>query len=83
MNLAGIEHHADRLLLLDQGRVIESGPARQIATAPATDYGKRLMAATPAIVRTLGRIAGHWRNHPRNGKGDGHFSQARLATRAD
>ena len=52
-DLAGIEHHADRLLLLDQGRVAESGTARQIATAPATDYGKRLMAATPRLAEPL------------------------------
>jgi peptide/nickel transport system ATP-binding protein len=48
-DLAGIEHHADRLLLLDQGKVIETGSATQIAKAPATDYGKRLMAATPRL----------------------------------
>lgn len=52
-DLAGIEHHADRLLLLDSGRVVESGAARQIATAPATDYGKRLMAATPRLSEPL------------------------------
>ncbi|MBK8374114.1 ATP-binding cassette domain-containing protein [Sphingorhabdus sp.] len=55
-DLAGIEHHADRLLLLDQGRVIESGSARQIATAPATDYGKRLMAATPRLSEPLAEL---------------------------
>jgi ABC-type glutathione transport system ATPase component len=48
-DLAGIEHHADRLLLLDQGKVAEAGNAGQIATAPATDYGRRLMAATPRL----------------------------------
>jgi ABC-type glutathione transport system ATPase component len=52
-DLAGIEHHADRLLLLDQGRVAEAGPAKQIATAPATDYGQRLMAATPRLSEPL------------------------------
>jgi ABC-type glutathione transport system ATPase component len=48
-DLAGIEHHADRLLLLDQGKVAEAGNAGQIATVPATDYGRRLMAATPRL----------------------------------
>ncbi len=48
-DLAGIEHHANRLLLLDKGRVIESGAARQIALSPASDYGKKLMAATPRL----------------------------------
>lgn len=52
-DLAGIEHHADRLLLLDSGKVAESGTARQIATAPTTDYGKRLMAATPRLSEPL------------------------------
>jgi ABC-type glutathione transport system ATPase component len=52
-DLAGIEHHADRLLLLDQGKVVESGAARQIASSPTTDYGKRLMAATPRLSERL------------------------------
>lgn len=52
-DLAGIEHHADHLLLLDQGKVAESGAAGQIAMAPATDYGKRLMAATPRLSEPL------------------------------
>ena len=52
-DLAGIEHHADRLLLLEHGKVVEAGPARQVATAPATDYGKRLMAATPRLTEAL------------------------------
>lgn len=55
-DLAGIEHHADRLLLLDQGRVSEAGLARQIATAPTTDYGKRLMAATPRLSEPMAEL---------------------------
>jgi ABC-type glutathione transport system ATPase component len=56
-DLAGIEHHADRLLLLDKGRVTEDGPAKQIATAPATDYGQRLMAATPRLSEPLAPLS--------------------------
>jgi ABC-type glutathione transport system ATPase component len=52
-DLAGIEHHADRLLLLEHGKVVETGTARQVATAPTTDYGKRLMAATPRLTEPL------------------------------
>jgi ABC-type glutathione transport system ATPase component len=48
-DLAGIENHADRLLLLKDGRVVETGPAQQVARAPASDYGKQLMAATPRL----------------------------------
>jgi ABC-type glutathione transport system ATPase component len=52
-DLAGIEHHADRLLLLEHGRVVEAGSAKQVATAPTTDYGKRLMAATPRLTEAM------------------------------
>jgi ABC-type glutathione transport system ATPase component len=52
-DLAGIDRHADRLLLLDKGRVMESGPAEAIARAPTTDYGQRLMAATPRLSEPL------------------------------
>jgi ABC-type glutathione transport system ATPase component len=55
-DLAGIEKHADRLLLLDQGQVAESGAAKQIALTPKTDYGKRLMAATPRMAEPLAEL---------------------------
>jgi ABC-type glutathione transport system ATPase component len=48
-DLAGIEKHADRLLLLQDGKVIEDGDARTVSLNPATDYGQRLMAATPRL----------------------------------
>jgi ABC-type glutathione transport system ATPase component len=52
-DLAGIEHHADRLLLLENGRVAEAGEARTIALSPQSDYGRRLMAATPRLYEPL------------------------------
>ncbi len=52
-DLAGIEKHADRLLLLEAGKVAEEGAASQVALTPATDYGKRLMAATPRLAEPL------------------------------
>jgi ABC-type glutathione transport system ATPase component len=52
-DLAGIEKHADRLFLLDKGKVAESGSAAQIALTPQSDYGKRLMAATPRLAEPL------------------------------
>ncbi|MFM2411121.1 MAG: hypothetical protein RL481_1949 [Pseudomonadota bacterium] len=48
-DLAGIERYADRLLLLEAGKVAEAGSAAQIALKPASDYGRRLMAATPRL----------------------------------
>lgn len=48
-DLAGIERYADRLILLEKGRVIESGDARAVALRPVSDYGQRLMAASPRL----------------------------------
>ncbi len=48
-DLAGIERHADRLLLLESGKVTEAGEARAVALNPVTDYGRRLMAATSRL----------------------------------
>ncbi|MGB5077332.1 MAG: ABC transporter ATP-binding protein [Sphingorhabdus sp.] len=48
-DLAGIEKYADRLLLLENGRLIESGEARAVALDPRSAYGQRLMAATPRL----------------------------------
>jgi ABC-type glutathione transport system ATPase component len=55
-DLAGIEKHADRLLLLDKGKVAESGTARQIALKPKSEYGKRLMAATPRLSELMAAL---------------------------
>jgi ABC-type glutathione transport system ATPase component len=55
-DLAGIERHADRLLLLEQGRVVEEGGATQVALSPVSSYGKRLMAATPRLCEPLAEL---------------------------
>lgn len=52
-DLAGIEQYADRLLLLQDGRLIESGAAAAIVRKPRSDYGKALMAATPRLDEAL------------------------------
>jgi ABC-type glutathione transport system ATPase component len=52
-DLAGIERHADRLLLLEHGSVAEAGTARDVALSPRSDYGQRLMAATPRLTEPL------------------------------
>lgn len=52
-DLAGIEAHADRLLLLENGAVVEAGTARDVALSPASEYGKRLMAATPRLSEAI------------------------------
>ena len=44
---------ADDLIVMQEGRVVESGPAAQLFETPQTDYTKSLMAAA-FEVRALG-----------------------------
>ncbi|MEH6756085.1 MAG: ABC transporter ATP-binding protein [Parasphingorhabdus sp.] len=48
-DLASVEGHADHLIVMDQGRVMESGPTAQLIANPQQDYTKRLIAATPRL----------------------------------
>lgn len=47
LNLAG--SLCDRLVVMKDGAVIEEGPATAVLSAPAADYTRRLVAATPRI----------------------------------
>jgi len=40
---------ADRVLVLDQGRICEQGVTEQVLQAPASEYTQRLLAAAPSI----------------------------------
>ena len=48
-NLNVVRAMADRVAVLYLGQLIETGPARQIVTAPAHPYTKALFAATPRL----------------------------------
>lgn len=48
-DLASVEGHADQLVVMEQGRVVESGPAGAVIACPAEDYTRRLIAATPRL----------------------------------
>lgn len=48
-DLASVEGHADQLVVMEKGRLVEKGPTRSIITHPAEDYTRRLIAATPRL----------------------------------
>ena len=48
-DLASVEGHADRLLVMDQGQVVESGLASDVLADAREDYTRRLIAATPRL----------------------------------
>jgi len=52
-DLAVVAQLADRLAVLRQGRLVESGPTEAILTAPVADYTRRLVAARAEPDRTV------------------------------
>lgn len=48
-DLASIAAHADQVVVMEAGRMVESGPARTLMSRPEQDYTRRLVAATPRL----------------------------------
>ena len=48
-NLALVRSIADRIQILEAGRVVESGPVVEVLDSPQDPYTKRLLASTPTI----------------------------------
>ncbi|MBS7700678.1 MULTISPECIES: ABC transporter ATP-binding protein [unclassified Chelatococcus] len=48
-DLAAVRQIAHRIVVMDQGRIVEEGTCREIFDNPRHDYTKRLIAASPAI----------------------------------
>jgi len=48
-DLASVEGHADQLVVMDKGRVVERGLASQVLASAVEDYTRRLVAATPRL----------------------------------
>ena len=53
-SVAGI---CDRVAILHQGQIVESGPTAQILTRPQHEYTQRLMAAMPKLPVEIGKAA--------------------------
>tara|TARA_R110000796_G_scaffold8843_4_gene28676 strand:- start:8796 stop:10343 length:1548 start_codon:yes stop_codon:yes gene_type:complete len=56
-DLASVEGHADQLLVMDKGRVVETGPTVEVIANPAEDYTRRLIAATPRLDEPSPKLA--------------------------
>jgi peptide/nickel transport system ATP-binding protein len=55
-DLALIRTIADRVAVMNQGRIVEQGSVKDIFTAPGADYTKQLLANTPSIEVALGHV---------------------------
>ena len=56
-DLASVEGHADHLVVMDKGAIVESGPTAEIMTKPKHDYTCRLIAATPRLEEPAPKLA--------------------------
>jgi len=48
-DLAVVEHISDSVLVLNRGRIVESGPAREVLENPQAPYTRELLAAVPRL----------------------------------
>lgn len=48
-DLASVAGHADQLVVMAKGQIVERGPTAQLLADPAHDYSRRLIAATPRL----------------------------------
>lgn len=52
-DMAVIRHIADRVLVMYQGKIVETGPVRQVFDTPAQPYTQSLLASIPGAALTL------------------------------
>jgi ABC-type dipeptide/oligopeptide/nickel transport system ATPase component len=60
-DLASVAGICDRVAILHEGQIVESGTTEQVLTSPQHAYTQRLMAAMPRMPQTLraARAAAH------------------------
>lgn len=54
-----VRYLADRLAVLYLGRIVEEGPAAEVAARPAHPYTRALLSATPSLLNDTERIVLH------------------------
>ncbi|MCP5433014.1 MAG: ABC transporter ATP-binding protein [Alphaproteobacteria bacterium] len=47
-DLGMVQHMADEVAVMKEGRIVEAGPTRTVFAAPAHDYTRRLLASRPS-----------------------------------
>lgn len=52
-DLGSVAAHADQVVVMQAGRMVETGPARRVIERPAESYTRRLLAATPRLSEPL------------------------------
>jgi peptide/nickel transport system ATP-binding protein len=46
-DLSVVHHVSDRILVMKEGRIVESGPAEEVFRSPRTEYTRSLLASIP------------------------------------
>jgi peptide/nickel transport system ATP-binding protein len=54
-NLALIRTIADRVIVMTEGRIVESGATEDVFNHPSAEYTGKLLANTPTVEAALGR----------------------------
>jgi len=52
-DLGVVQHIADRIVVMNRGRIIEEGPVGQVLKAPREEYTRYLLSSVPKIGKTL------------------------------